>query len=78
MDRAKTLDLVILPCSAQLAHNQASIFQRAGRTILISKCSCLAYFMDVASCSVWPFFYRWHFRRTLVADGNFTADHVKM
>jgi len=26
---------------------------------------------------VW-FFYRWLFRRTLVADGNFTADHMKM
>jgi len=24
------------------------------------------------------FFYRWLFRRALVADGNFTADHMKM
>jgi len=24
------------------------------------------------------FFYRWLFRRTLVADGNFTAYHMKM
>ena len=38
----------------------------------MSKCSCLAY-----AINVW-FFYRWLFRRTLVADGNFTADHMKM
>jgi hypothetical protein len=37
-----------------------------------------AYFMDVASFSLGPLFYRWMFRRTLVADGNFTADHMKM
>src|SRR5882672_11302322 len=73
MDRAVTLAQVILPCFVQLAHNQASIFQRAGRKIPMSK-SCWVQSMLL---HVW-FFYRWLFRRTLVEDGNFTADHMKM
>src|SRR5882724_5863934 len=75
MDRAETLAQVIWPCFSQLVHNQASIFQRAGSSIPRSKCSCLAYasmFLDAC------FSYRWIFRRKLVADGNFTVDHMKM
>jgi len=75
MDRVETLAQVIWPCFAWLVHNQASIFQRAGSSIPMSKCSCLAYAIDVLNA--W-FFYRWLFRTTLVADGNFTADHMKM
>jgi len=43
-----TLAQVIWPCFAWLVHNQASIFQRAGSSIPMSKCSCLAYAIDVA------------------------------
>src|SRR5882672_5089661 len=76
MDRAVTLAQVIWPCFVQLAHNQASIFQRAGRTIPMSK-SCWVCLCNQC-CFMFGFSTGGFFRRTLVADGNFTADHMKM
>src|SRR5882672_9791116 len=75
MDRAATLAQVIWPCFAQLAHNQVSIFQRAGSMIPMSKCSCLCL---CYRCCFMLVFLQVAFRRTLVADGNFTANHMKM
>src|SRR5882724_5354377 len=76
MDRAKTLAQVIWPCFSQLSHNQASIFQRAGSMIPMSQCSCCGLMLWMLP-NAW-LCYRWIFRRSLVADGNFTADHMKI
>src|SRR5882724_13240503 len=76
MDRAEILAQVIWPCFAQRSHNQESIFQRAGSMIPMSQCSCCGLMLWMLP-NAW-LCYRWIFRRTLVADGNFTADHMKM
>jgi len=56
MDRAKTLAQMIWLCFAQLAYNQASIFQRAGNMIQMVSALVFGHVMGVASCLV---FYRW-------------------
>src|SRR5882724_11856328 len=76
MDRAKSLAQVIWPCFAQLAHNQASIFQRAGSTIPMSECSCCG--LCCGCCLMLDFATGGFLGEHLVVDGNFTADHMKM
>src|SRR5882724_881833 len=62
MDRAKTLAQVIWPCFSRLAHNQASIFQRAWSMIPMSQCSCCG--LCCGCCLMFDF-----------ATGGFLGEH---
>jgi hypothetical protein len=64
--------MVISHCSVLLAPNQELIFLKTGKVIQNRKA------LIHSSILVSEEDFRWIFRRSLVVDGNFSAEHLKM
>lgn len=65
---------VIWHISVRPVLSQELIFRLAGRTILISE----HHSFKSCSSNSYREYIRWLFRRSVVVDGNFHADHLKM